>query len=239
MSADQLIVATHHSSKGCCNGKSGTRQYTKKRKSAEDGLQWGSDPSFCHHGFSRPIGTWTEDRLVRNLLRDMACMCSGVDIDGNLDVKALNYPVNWLFDSRNPMILKSEQASPTKPRAGLSDIQSTIPSTLSFAPTTTIQGVNHDDTNPTSKKRKCVQGPGQTLCHCRSEKKRREAVGKGYHDLCEIVPRLANNNFTRKYVLDETAKYVQELVLGNQKLRQQLESLEQEENDIGMLFAHD
>ncbi|KAJ5730285.1 uncharacterized protein N7483_004793 [Penicillium malachiteum] len=239
MSADQLIVSPHHSSKGCCNGKSVTRQYTKKRTSIEDGLQWGSDPSFCFHGFSRPIGTWTEDRLVRNLLRDMACMFSGVDIDGNLDIKALNYPVNWLFDSRNPMILKPEQASSTKSRAVLSTIQSTIPSTLSFAPTTTVQRVN--DENPPIKKQKCVQGPGQALCHCRSEKKRREAVGKGYHDLGEIVPGLANNNFTRKYVLDKTAKYVQELVLGNQKLRQELESLEQEEKDIGMLFkfAHD
>ncbi|KAJ5707299.1 hypothetical protein N7488_007100 [Penicillium malachiteum] len=217
MSADQLLVTPHHSSKGCCNGKSGTRQYTKKRASIDDGLQWGSDPSFCYHGFSRPIGTWTEERLVGNLLRDMACMYSGVDIDGNLDVK--------------------KQYPPTKSMASLSNIQSTIPSTLSFAPTTTVQ--REHDAHPPTKKRKCVQGPGQALCHCRSEKKRREAIGKGYHDLCEIVPGLANNNFTRKYVLDETAKYVQKLALDNQKLRRQLESLDQEEKDIGLLFAHD
>ncbi|KAJ5733454.1 hypothetical protein N7493_002240 [Penicillium malachiteum] len=235
MSADQLLVAPHHLSKGCCNGKSGTRQYTKKRASIDDGLQWGSDPSFCYHGFSRPIGTWTEERLVGNLLRDMACMYSGVDIDGNLDVKALDYPINWLLESRSPMVFKSEQ-SPSKSRAALSNIQSTIPSTLSFAPTTTVQRVH--DAHPPTKKRKCVQGPGQALCHCRSEKKRREAIGKGYHDLCEIVPGLANNNFTRKYVLDETAKYVQRLALDNQKLRQQLKSLDQEEKDIGLLFAH-
>ncbi|OGE53100.1 hypothetical protein PENARI_c008G03465 [Penicillium arizonense] len=54
---------------------------SRNRVSAEEGLQWGSDPSFCYHGFSCPIGTWTEERLVQNLMRNMASICTSVDID--------------------------------------------------------------------------------------------------------------------------------------------------------------
>lgn len=218
MSTDHLIPQPHHSSKGCCTGQSATRHYTKKRapiQNTEEGLQWGSDPSFCYHGFSNPAGTWSEHRLVRTLLRDMACMTSGVDIDGNPDVKTLQHPVSYLYETQSPMLFKTEPSSPPKPT-----------NVRPFESGSIIE--KREDSEPPSKKRKCVQKPGQALCHCRSEKKRREAVGKGYQDLCHIVPGLENNNFTRKYVLDEAAKFLESLLSGNEKLRQQLAALNEE-----------
>ncbi|KAJ5088028.1 hypothetical protein N7456_011644 [Penicillium angulare] len=228
MSTDHLISQPHHSSKGCSSGHNGTRHYTKKRASIQsvgEELQWGSDPSFCYHGFSSPIGTWTEDRLARNLLRDMACMCSGIDIiDGSLDIKALQHPVNYLFETRNPILFNDEQLESIKQR---DNQPRKTPLAMSTSPVVqTPTTIKTEDAEPPSKKRKCTQRPGQSLCHCRSEKKRREAIGQGYQDLCRAVPGLEGSNFTRKYVLDEAAKYIESLLKGNNELSQQLEALQ-------------
>lgn len=71
-----------------------------------------------------------------------------------------------------------------------------------------------------------MQKPGQRLCHCRSEKRRREIIGERYGELCRIVPGLEGHSFTRKYVLQEAAGWIRELVKGNEVLREQLGGME-------------
>ncbi|KAJ5752161.1 hypothetical protein N7520_009078 [Penicillium odoratum] len=222
----------HNPVKECCRRQTGMRHYTKKRRSIEDGLQWGSDPSFCFHGFSCPVGTWTEDRLVRNLMRDMACMASGIDIDGSLEFKALEYPTSHIIENWDPIIFKTEDSSLNFDNGRLNVIPMPIhipmPALMPKSPSTSSN--EKKDAAP-NKKRKCTQTPGQILCHCRSEKKRRDAIGEGYRDLCRIVPGLERNNFTRKYILDEAARYVESLVRGNEDLYRQLENLTHEAKD--------
>lgn len=222
----------HDPAQECCPGQSGVRHYTKKRWSIEDGLQWGSDPSFCFHGFSCPIGTWTEDRLVQNLMRDMTYMCSDIDMDilGSMDFKTSNYLTSHNIGGWGPTIIKNENVSLNFDTGRSNAVPMSLPA---LSPTSPTSSASPDETKdvapPNKKKRKCTQTPGQTLCHCRSEKKRRDAIGEGYRSLCRTVPGLERNNFTRKYILDEAARYVESLVKGNEELYRQLESLRQEE----------
>ncbi|KAJ6109898.1 hypothetical protein N7486_002133 [Penicillium sp. IBT 16267x] len=228
----------HGPAKECCPGQNGIRHYTEKRWSIEDGLQWGSDPSFCFHGFSCPIGTWTEDRLVHNLMRHVTYMCSDIDIDipGSMDLKPSEYPTSHIIEEWNPIMFKYEDPSLNFDAGQSNAVPMSVPA---LTPTSSISSTSpnegKDVAPPNKKKRKCTQTPGQSICHCRSEKRRRDAIGEGYRNLCRTVPGLERNDFTRKYVLDEAARFVESLVKGNEELYRQLESLKQEEvKDISL-----
>jgi hypothetical protein len=205
-----------------------------------EGLQWGSDPSFCYHGYSSPIGTWTEERLVQNLMRNMASFCATMDI--NFDVpQSIDEP------SQRCILGLSELDGFTFPMFQSSMVPqderlSETPSSPSSSSSIQGQILSPDDTECTQrascvkartrsgqKKRKCIQKPGQKLCHCRSEKKRREFVRDRYKELCRIVPGLQKQEYTRKYVLEETALWIQRLVQGNDALYQQLGQLKEQE----------
>lgn len=222
----------HNPATECSSGQNSIRHYTKKRWSIEDGLQWGSDPSFCFHGFSCPIGTWTEDRLVQSLMRDMTYMCSDIDIDilGSMDLKTSQHPTSHDIGEWDPILFKNENLSLNFDNGRSNVVPVSLPA---LTPTSSTSSASPDErksvAQPNKKKRKCAQTPGQNLCHCRSEKKRRDAIGEGYRHLCQTVPGLERNNFTRKYILDEAARYVESLVKGNEELYRQLESLQQEE----------
>ncbi|KAJ5791307.1 uncharacterized protein N7518_008318 [Penicillium psychrosexuale] len=83
---------------------------SRYRWPAEEGLQWGSDPSFCYHGFSSPIGTWTEERLVQNLMRNMAGLCTAMDIGFDVP-ENLDGPTKWKT-LRNPIAIFILEPSP-------------------------------------------------------------------------------------------------------------------------------
>ncbi|CAI7640329.1 unnamed protein product [Penicillium glandicola] len=201
------------------------------RKWPEEGLQWGSDPSFCYHGFSSPIGTWTEERLMQNLMRNMATFCASMNIDFEVP-ESIDEP------SQKPMPGPSELNGFTFP---MFQPPSETPSSPSLSSSNQGQMFSDDTectqrasciksrTRSAQKKRKCVQKPGQKLCHCRSEKKRRELIGEQYKELCHIVPGLEKQSYTRKYILEEAALWIQGLVQGNDVLHQQLGQLKEQE----------
>lgn len=212
---------------------------TPKRIPLDNGLQWGSDPSFCYHGFSCPIGTWTEERLVRNLMRNMASMCDSMDIDFNYDTELPDYPAE--FQKTPDLVQLNGLDVSQRPRK----YRSETPGSISSASTSgsekrksvTSCSSNEKNTTPPNKKRKCVQKPGQKLCHCRSEKKRREIITQRYQELSDLVPALGKHNYTRKYVLNEAAKFISSLTEGNERLRKQLDAMkDQEERDIREIF---
>ncbi|KAJ5151080.1 uncharacterized protein N7482_010332 [Penicillium canariense] len=221
----------------CCPEK-GNKQHknTNERAPLERGLQWGSDPNFCYHGFSCPIGSWTEERLVRNAMRNMVYMAASMKTELNLDLNIPNYLDERHNEPATPDVgyLNGLDIPPTqRPH----DLRSPTPPSTSSPSSTSSPDEQEKDTQPPSKKRKCVQKAGQKLCHCRSEKKRREVVSQRYRDLSQIVPGLKNHNFTRKYVLDAAAKYVELLLEGNYALRRQLgEMNDKEDRDIQQLF---
>ncbi|KAJ5084210.1 hypothetical protein NUU61_008789 [Penicillium alfredii] len=212
---------------------------------AQSELQWGTDPSFGFHGFSSPIGSWTEERMVQNLMRNLACMCSGIDFDGASEPShsAERVPEDVpQFVSLDQLMLPSSELQSSSPQSRISQAQqeTTIPTPVSSSLSQhTLSSDGHspgtdrtsdreaDAATPPSKKRKCIQKSGQETCHCRSEKRRRELVGRGYRDLCQVVPSLRMQSFTRKHILNETAALIEELVAGNDALQRQLEQLEE------------
>lgn len=218
-----------------------------KRLFLENELQWGSDPSFCYHGFSCPIGSWTEERLVRNLMRNMACMCNSMDLELNYDLDPADQKAEPLPGPPGALHLNDLDMSAYVGDRRSSTPPSTSPSSSTSGsekrkadtpPTDTTDNQSSKNATPPKRKRKCVQKPGQALCHCQTEKKRREIISQGYQNLSELVPALGNRNYTRKYILRETAKYVESLVQVNRGLRQQLDGMkgQEKEKDLRDLF---
>lgn len=162
-------------------------------------------------------------------MRNMAYMASSVKAEFNLDFNITDYINDHRSEATdvvrlNGFDVSNDQRSPTPPSTA-------SPSSISSPEK------QEADSQPPNKKRKCVQKPGQRLCHCRSEKKRREAVSQGYRDLSLVVPGLEGQNFTRKYVLNLTARYLEQLLDGNEALKRQLgEMKNQEEKDEGQPF---
>ncbi|CAI7593951.1 unnamed protein product [Penicillium discolor] len=200
----------------------------------EEGLQWGSDPSFCYHGYSSPIGTWTEERLVQNLMRNMASFCATMDIGFDIPETGDDALQKCILDPSelNGFTLPMFQPSMMSQNERLSE----TPSSPSSSSSNQGQILSSDDTECTQrascvkarnrsgqKKRKCK------LCHCRSEKKRRELVRDRYKELCHIVPGLEKQEYTRKFILEETALWIQRLVQGNDALFHQLGQLKERE----------
>lgn len=217
---------------------------SRDRVTAEEGLQWGSDPSFCYHGFSCPIGTWTEERLVQNLMRNMASICTSVDIDFDISESTTSLPPKtpqkdhsdplglngFTLPMFQPSIVQTDERLSETPSLSSSPSQGQAPSPENTTTCTRRASCIKAENKSGQKKRKCVQKPGQKLCHCRSEKKRREIIGERYRDLCQIVPGLEKHSYTRKYVLEEAALWIQSLLRGNDALQRQLAGLKEQEN---------
>lgn len=215
----------------------------QKRKSAlqqslptESGLQWGSDPSFCYHGFSSPIGTWTEERLLRDLMRNMAFMWCGKNVDYHQYYNDPSRVADKPLATRDEVSIKASEQSFLDFGESQMDMAFT---SKSLSPTTSVEDNENYDMAPPNKKRKCLQRPGQALCHCRSEKKRREAVSQGYHDLSRLVPGLESQNFTRKHILDEAAKYLEDLLQGNDSLRQKIATLDENTDSLDIFVKEE
>ncbi|CAG8385128.1 unnamed protein product [Penicillium salamii] len=238
----QHPIMDHATLSDCCPWQAESPQPTIPREQwpVEDGLQWGSDPSFCYHGFSNPIGTWTEERLVQNLMRNMASFCNSVDIGFDVSEKFNEPPQKPSNDplQLNGLSLPMFQPSmvPHYERLSETPSSSSSPPPLSHqaqrsSPDTTVcsRASCSKAENRSQKKRKCVQKPGQKLCHCRSEKKRREIIGQRYKELCHLVPGLEKHSYTRKYVLAEAAIWIQNLLQGNDALEAQLQELKEQE----------
>lgn len=221
------------------------QQISHKRFPLEEELKWGSDPNFGYHGYTSPIGTWTEDRLVQNLMRNIAGFCTSVDIGFNepqsideappkpyLDPLQLNGFTLPMFEPSmvptNERIFESPSStsSPLSSSSSQSQGQESSPdNTECTRRPSCIKAMNKSG----QRKRKCVQKPGQKLCHCQSEKKRREIIAERYTQLCRLVPGLEKQSYTRKYVLVEAAQWIQKLLQDNDALRQQLDGLKAQE----------
>lgn len=61
--------------------------------------------------------------------------------------------------------------------------------------------------------------------HILSEQKRRNLIKTGFDDLCSLVPELRGGGFSKSAVLLQAADYLDEVLKGNNELRQQLNQL--------------
>lgn len=176
-------------------------------------------------------------------MRNMATMCNSMDIDFNYEPEP-SEKVDQIAQSPDGMHLNGlnltghvhERRSSTPASTSSLSSMSSSEKRKADTPLTDVTDTQSTKASP-SRKRKCIQKPGQKLCHCQTEKKRREIISQGYQNLSELVPALGNHHYTRKYILGETAKYLVALLDGNEKLRRQLDGLvEQEERDTRDLF---
>lgn len=182
-----------------------------QRPSVENGLQWGSDPNFQYDGFSCPIGNWTEEQLIRDMMRNFAFMSHGIDIDlnPNHEIPPITHteviPEEWSFledlelSSRSSTSTRDFDVSLPSPHLD-NNVKSTTPEST---PTTSICSPQRRKSSTTStRKRKCVQRPGQALCHCRPEKKRRETRpgirASFWHDPSSQSPELHEEIYTSR-----------------------------------------
>ena len=176
---------------------------------------------------------------MQNLMRNMASFCNSVDIGFDVSEKYRELHQQPMDDPMqlNGLSLPMFQPSLVPHYERLSETPS---SSSSPPPTTRGRSSPESSTtcsrasctkaeSKTQKKRKCVQRPGQKLCHCRSEKKRREIIGQRYKELCHLVPGLEKHSYTRKYVLAEVAIWIQDLLRGNDALEAQLQQLKEQE----------
>lgn len=62
--------------------------------------------------------------------------------------------------------------------------------------------------------------------HIKSEQKRRTLIREGFEDLGELVPGLRGGGFSKSAVLTMSADWLEELILGNEALRQKLAQLQ-------------
>ncbi|XHG03117.1 hypothetical protein AWENTII_006438 [Aspergillus wentii] len=147
---------------------------------ANQGLEWGTDTNFCHHGYSPPLGSWTEERTIRNMMQ-IASYGGGFDIDHRI--------------LQSVMSNKYQDEDKDK------------------------------DTSEGRYKRRCIQRPGQKICHCQMEKKRRDVVREGFDELGKLVPGMKKGVHTRRHMLDKAAKFIEDLIDGNNRLRWQLKEL--------------
>jgi hypothetical protein len=168
----------------------------------------------------------------------MACICDSVNIDFNYDTEMPDYTAEF---SKTPDLAQLNGLDLYRSREHRSETPGSISSAStsgsekrkSLTPPSTS---NEEHTAPPNKKRKCVQKPGQKLCHCRSEKKRRDVITRGYQALSDLVPALGKHHYTRKYILNEAAKFIESLTEGNELLRRQLDAMKDQERDIRELF---
>jgi hypothetical protein len=68
--------------------------------------------------------------------------------------------------------------------------------------------------------------------HIRSEQKRRTLIKEGFEDLCKLVPELHGGGYSKSAVLMQAADWLQDLLSGNERLKQQLRELDETEGRI-------
>lgn len=132
------------------------------------------------------------------------------------------------FDSaaiRDNNYIDTELSASTTMMTALPNTKETTTTPQNQLITTSKSPLQEKQIKRTHKRRKCVQGPDQKLCHCQSEKRRRELISRRYRDLCAVVPGLNNKLYTRRYILDETARWLAQLLEGNEALRRQRDRL--------------
>lgn len=183
---------------------------------------------------------------MQNLMRNMATMCNSIDIDFNYDAEDAGSKLNEPYEPIDPFQLNGLSLSEyiNNRRSSTPGSSSSLSSTGSSvkrkadSPLGDSIEKQHVESTP-SRKRKCVQKPGQNLCHCQTEKKRRAIISQGYQTLSDLVPALGNHHYTRKYILRGAAEYIMSLTQGNDELRRQLNGMVKQENETRDSFESD
>ncbi len=87
------------------------------------------------------------------------------------------------------------------------------------------------ETSDSKANRQNLSEEAKRANHIQSEQKRRDLIKQGFGDLGEIIPELHGGSFSKSAILIQTADWIEDMVQGNEDLKNQLKSLKEDGNE--------
>lgn len=216
-------------------------------------LRWGSDAGFVDQGYRRPADMNNEEEVTKNLLENMKCLepqSSTTNTRAPTPVKTFESSRNrdWndlraahtshpAEDGRSDDVddsLPSRKRSKVKKQED-EDSDNSIAPRLKRSKGSSGGKVRRGSSENSSKRPKSQQSSKaarenlseeqKRTNHILSEQKRRNLIKQGFDELCTLVPELRGGGFSKSAMLLQAADYLDEVMKGNNVLRQQLSQL--------------
>jgi Helix-loop-helix DNA-binding domain len=215
-------------------------------------LRWGSDARFVDHGYRRPDDMANIEETTQSLLDTMKCLepqTSTTNTRASSPVRVFGFSRNG--DGRNSNGKNSAGPSEEVNRGdgdnGLASRKrlkmkreeeeedfddSSTPPRLKRPKSSSGGRLKRGSSESASKKHKIQQNSKtarenlseeqKRTNHILSEQKRRNLIKHGFDELCSLVPDLRGGGFSKSAMLLQAADYLEEVLKGNNVLRQQL-----------------
>ncbi|EED15499.1 HLH transcription factor, putative [Talaromyces stipitatus ATCC 10500] len=215
-------------------------------------LRWGSDAGFVDQGYQRPAGMENTDEVTKNLLENMKCLepqTSTTNTRAPTPTRAFEIPHNGNWNNINGSYMSQPsesvnhdegESSPRPRKRSKIKIQEEdsddngTPPRLKKARGVSGGKARRGSSENASKRPKAQQGSKtrenlteeqKRTNHILSEQKRRNLIKQGFDELCALVPELRGGGFSKSAMLIQAADYLEEVLNGNNILRQQLSQL--------------
>ncbi|KAH8695980.1 hypothetical protein BGW36DRAFT_179646 [Talaromyces proteolyticus] len=170
-------------------------------------LQWGSDSSFDSNMFIPPTLQASKSKATDTWLAWIESITA-------------SETVQWASDIMHQQVSLCGSVEAAHGH-GLDDIQKRAEITVLGRG---IQAKTlHDDRTAAQKVH--LRAEKRRQIHNNSERKRREQLHQGFLDLCDIVPGLNIRTHTRKEILFRTARWLEQFLQDNERLKDQLGQL--------------
>lgn len=213
-------------------------------------LRWGSDAGFADQGYQRPAEIENTEEVTKSLLENMRCLepqTSSTNTRAPTPAKFENR--EWNNGNRvntsqsSDTTNRDEEDGNSRPRKRSkvkmqededSDDNGTLLRMKKMKGTSGSKARRGSSENA-SKRAKAQQSSKaarenlteeqKRTNHILSEQKRRNLIKQGFDDLCALVPELRGGGFSKSAMLIQAADYLEEVLTGNNILRQQLSQL--------------
>ena len=214
------------------HGLGRTKTEEAEQEEAALNLAWGSDPSFRSSGFHAPVQSPTQQDVERQVLAAMIVHPSSENTAANSpaenkyeDIIGSDAGSNFTTGNAQSPTLSATQPSGIKRRAEDDDNDQQGQARKS-------RQRKDSSTEPAPKgkrggKREQLTEAEKRANHIQSEQKRRNQIKTGFDTLTDIVPELKGGGYSKSAVLQHAAVFVQNLVGGNERLREMLRGLEE------------
>jgi hypothetical protein len=216
-------------------------------------LRWGSDAGFVDQGYRRPAEMENTDEVTKNLLENMKCLEPQTSTTNTRAPTPTRFeaPNNREWNNGNGAHTSQSSSETTnhdddgssRPRKRSkikmqeeedSDDNST-PSRMKKMKGASGGKARRGSSENASKRLKAQQASKaarenlseeqKRTNHILSEQKRRNLIKQGFDELCALVPELRGGGFSKSAMLIQAADYLEEVLDGNNVLRQQLSQL--------------
>ena len=214
-------------------------------------LKWGSDAGFASQGYQAPPDQPTVEERTSDLLHQMDCLESQSSAaptrasspnrrdrnaaewgSSNSSTAVKPYQAN---DNTFTIDENSRPAKRRKSKVKSKEDDKHLEAALgkgssNIRPATKDRRFSSSDDPP--RRSKGTKPPRENLTeeqkrtnHILSEQKRRNLIKQGFEELCSIVPQLQGGGYSKSTMLVQAAKWLQDLLHGNELLKTQLAEL--------------